>query len=137
MEEGVLEQWVLGWVLLSVLHVERGMWKDGRERVSHASATFTCAPRVWDLCVNSGWNGLIWLFVSKAINTGILAGHGPYIWQSKQRCFDALGFDFSLELTFLACDDDDFLFTVHNLPTPVSWLGSHIESVIAAMAGVC
>ncbi|GKF68613.1 hypothetical protein Tco_0198292 [Tanacetum coccineum] len=44
MEEGVLEQWVLGWVLLSVLHVERGKWKDGRERVSLASATSTGAP---------------------------------------------------------------------------------------------
>ncbi|GJS08694.1 ribonuclease H-like domain-containing protein [Tanacetum coccineum] len=41
MEEGVLEKWVLGWVLLSVLHVERGKWKDGRERASVASATST------------------------------------------------------------------------------------------------
>nr|GEY40853.1 hypothetical protein [Tanacetum cinerariifolium] len=32
MEEGVLEKWVLGWVLLSVLHVGTGKWKDGRER---------------------------------------------------------------------------------------------------------
>nr|GEZ49543.1 hypothetical protein [Tanacetum cinerariifolium] len=30
-------------------------------------------------------------------------------------------------------DDDNFLLTKHDLPTPVSWLGSHIESLIAAM----
>ncbi|GJT04232.1 wall-associated receptor kinase-like protein 1 [Tanacetum coccineum] len=93
-----------------------GRGKDGRERVSLASATSTCAPR--------------------AINADILTGHEPYICRSKQRCFDVLGFDFSLELTLLACDDDDFLFNVHSLPMPVSWLGSHIESVIAAMAGM-
>ncbi|GJT88373.1 hypothetical protein Tco_1070090, partial [Tanacetum coccineum] len=57
MEEGVLEKWVLGWVLLSVLHVERG-------------------------------------------------------------------------------DDDNSLFAMHNLLKPVSWLGSHTKSVIAAMSGV-
>ncbi|GKB59284.1 hypothetical protein Tco_0915470 [Tanacetum coccineum] len=45
MEEGVLEQWVLGWVLLVVLHAERGKWKDGRGRVSLAFATSTGAPR--------------------------------------------------------------------------------------------
>ncbi|GJX21595.1 hypothetical protein Tco_0226040 [Tanacetum coccineum] len=31
-------------------------------------------------------------------------------------------------------DDDNSLFAMHNLPTPVSWLGSHTKSVIAAMA---
>nr|GEV11926.1 kinesin-like protein KIN-5C [Tanacetum cinerariifolium] len=34
------------------------------------------------------------------------------------------------------CDDDNSLFAMHNLPTPVSWLGSDTKSVIAAMAGV-
>ncbi|GJU83150.1 hypothetical protein Tco_1285515 [Tanacetum coccineum] len=31
-------------------------------------------------------------------------------------------------------DDDNSLFAMHNLPTSVSWLGSHTKSVIAAMA---
>ncbi|GJY45379.1 hypothetical protein Tco_0434442 [Tanacetum coccineum] len=30
-------------------------------------------------------------------------------------------------------DDDNFLLTMHGLPNPVSWLGSHIKSLIAAM----
>ncbi|GKA95614.1 hypothetical protein Tco_0817709 [Tanacetum coccineum] len=30
-------------------------------------------------------------------------------------------------------DDDNFLLTMHGLPKPVSWLGSHIKSLIAAM----
>ncbi|GKA46058.1 hypothetical protein Tco_0738854 [Tanacetum coccineum] len=34
-------------------------------------------------------------------------------------------------------DDDNSMFTMHSLPTSVSWLGSHTESVIAAMADVC
>ncbi|GJU94823.1 hypothetical protein Tco_1319579 [Tanacetum coccineum] len=29
-------------------------------------------------------------------------------------------------------DDDNFLLTMHGLPKPVSWLGSHIKSLIAA-----
>ncbi|GJZ26489.1 hypothetical protein Tco_0570742 [Tanacetum coccineum] len=33
-------------------------------------------------------------------------------------------------------DDDTFLFSMRGLPTPVSWLGNHTESAIAAMAGV-
>ncbi|GKB08167.1 hypothetical protein Tco_0836451 [Tanacetum coccineum] len=34
-------------------------------------------------------------------------------------------------------DDDNSMFTMHSLPTFVSWLGSHTESMIAAMADVC
>ncbi|GJR29917.1 RNA-directed DNA polymerase, eukaryota, reverse transcriptase zinc-binding domain protein [Tanacetum coccineum] len=30
-------------------------------------------------------------------------------------------------------DDDNFLLTMHGLPKPISWLGSHIKSLIAAM----
>ncbi|GJY15879.1 hypothetical protein Tco_0386301 [Tanacetum coccineum] len=31
-------------------------------------------------------------------------------------------------------DDDALLFTVHTLPSPVSWLGSHTQNVNAAVA---
>ncbi|GJX67956.1 hypothetical protein Tco_0303683 [Tanacetum coccineum] len=33
-------------------------------------------------------------------------------------------------------DEDTFLFTMRGLLRPVSWLGNHTESAIAAMAGV-
>ncbi|GJZ98084.1 zinc finger CCCH domain-containing protein 48, partial [Tanacetum coccineum] len=33
-------------------------------------------------------------------------------------------------------DDDNLPFTMRSSSTPVSWLGSHTESVIAAMLGV-
>nr|GEW68761.1 probable prolyl 4-hydroxylase 10 [Tanacetum cinerariifolium] len=89
MEEGVLEQWVLGWVLSFLFHVERVKWKDGRERVSLASATSTCAPRVFTTSTS---------------------------------------YRIRLEFYVVRCE--------LSLPTPVFWLGSHIESVIAAMAGV-
>ncbi|GJW93630.1 hypothetical protein Tco_0173302, partial [Tanacetum coccineum] len=34
------------------------------------------------------------------------------------------------------CDDDTFNFSMRGLPRPASWLGSHSESAIAAMAGI-
>ncbi|GKA59666.1 hypothetical protein Tco_0758979, partial [Tanacetum coccineum] len=33
-------------------------------------------------------------------------------------------------------DDDNFMFTMCGLPTPVSWLGSRNESVVATMLGI-
>ncbi|GJZ96946.1 hypothetical protein Tco_0669280 [Tanacetum coccineum] len=33
-------------------------------------------------------------------------------------------------------DDDTFNFSMRGLPRPASWLGSHTESAVAAMAGV-
>ncbi|GJX09197.1 hypothetical protein Tco_0199056 [Tanacetum coccineum] len=33
-------------------------------------------------------------------------------------------------------DDDTFNFSMRGLPSPASWLGSHSESAIAAMAGI-
>ncbi|GKC22904.1 hypothetical protein Tco_1025054 [Tanacetum coccineum] len=38
-----------------------------------------------------------------------------------------------LEPSCITSDDDNFLLTMHGLPKPVSWLGSHIKSLIAAM----
>nr|GEU92792.1 hypothetical protein [Tanacetum cinerariifolium] len=34
------------------------------------------------------------------------------------------------------CDDANFVFTMYGLPTHVSWLGSHTESMTAAVTGV-
>ncbi|GJU26097.1 hypothetical protein Tco_1164718 [Tanacetum coccineum] len=124
MEEGVLEQWVLGWILLSVLHVERGKWKDGRERVSLAFATSTCAlrTRALHLAIETTlFRCAGFRFLFRADILSLLIQSGP------KRCYNRFS---PLPLHTL------FAWNFMSLPTPVSWLGSHTESVIAAMSGM-
>ena len=91
--------------------------------------------------INENWSmlgiGLIYFLKVLKVSLNLvwfLNGRKQYL-KSGERC-GWLFVQKKRTLSLFTTDDDNFSLTVHGLPRPVSWLGIHTESVIAAMATV-